>query len=386
MPARSSSPAVHDVLIVGGGLSGSLAAWRLATERQDLSLCVIESGATLGGSHTWSFHDTDLASGALRWLEPLVVARWPKHEVRFPGHRRLLSGGYRSITSERLHAVIAPVLGARARFAAAVASTAPDGATLQTGERISARLVIDARGPRGVGLQCGWQTFMGRELELAEPHGLGWPLLMDATVAQHGGFRFVYVLPFGERRVLVEDTLYADDPAIDADDRRARIARYAAERGWHVRSVVREEQGALPIPLSGAGDAFWRDEVIRIGAGAGLFHPTTGYSLSDAVTTAELLVQLAGRPPLDVYNAVRRVAERRWSQRGYFRMLNRLLFRAAAPESRVGVLEQFYRRSEPLIARFYGDRLTWVDRCRLLAGVPPVPVGKAITQLLPQTS
>ncbi len=70
---------------------------------------------------------------------------------------------------------------------------------------------------------------------------------------------------------------------------RQAIADYVVRRGWAVRHVLREESGALPIPLGGRGEAFWPDETVRIGMRAGLFHPTTGYSLPDAVATAELL-------------------------------------------------------------------------------------------------
>ena len=44
-------------------------------------------------------------------------------------------------------------------------------------------------------------------------------------------------------------------------------------------------------------------------------------------------------------------------------------------------MEQFYRRPEPLIARFYAGRLTWADRARILVGRPPVPVARALAQV-----
>jgi lycopene beta-cyclase len=55
-----------------------------------------------------------------------------------------------------------------------------------------------------------------------------------------------------------------------------------------------------------------------------------------------------------------------------------MLFRAAKPSERWRVLERFYRLPEALIARFYADRLTLADRARILAGRPPVPLGRAL--------
>jgi lycopene beta-cyclase len=379
--------AAIDVLIVGGGLAGSLAAWRLATARPALNVLLLERGSTLGGNHTWSFHDTDIPAAARQWLEPLIAARWPAHEVRFPGTARVLSGGYASITSDRFHDVISAALGDRVRFNCDVASVSNDIVTLADGDTIRAEVVIDARGGSvATSIPCGWQTFLGQELILEGDHGVRLPILMDATVPQDGGFRFVYVLPWTSRRLLVEDTLYADVPAIDADDRRNRIAKYAIERGWTVQQVRREEHGALPIPLSGDIEDVWGDDTIRIGVRSGLFHPTTGYSLADAVATALLLSEMPLDHPIDVLLALKDLAFQRWSARAFFRLLNRMLFIAAAPESRVNVLEQFYRRPEPLIARFYAAQLSGLDRWRLLAGRPPVPLGKALAQLRPVLS
>jgi lycopene beta-cyclase len=370
-----------DVAVVGGGLSGSLAAWRLATSRPDLRLCVIESGPRLGGNHTWSFHDTDVPAAALTWLAPVVTARWPGHEVRFPSGRRTLSGAYLSITSTRLHDVIVPRLGDRLRLDTPVRSLGVRSVTLESGEEIQAGLVLDARGGIRPPVPVGWQTFVGQDLELTADHGLVRPIIMDATVPQAGGFRFVYVLPWGPRHLLVEDTLYAETPAIDHAACRAAIGDYVARQGWAVHALVREETGALPIPLGGRAEAFWPDDTVRIGMRAGLFHPTTGYSLPDAVATADLLAGLDLSDRDRVYQKVRQVAETEWRKRGFFRLLNRMLFRAAGPSERAGVLQQFYQRPEPLIARFYAARLTRWDQLRILSGRPPVPVTRALAHL-----
>lgn len=370
-----------EVVIAGGGLAGSLAAWRLVSTRRDVRVRLIERGPTLGGNHTWSFHDTDLAGPARDWLDRLVVARWPEHSVRFPGHSRTIAGPYASITSTRLHDVIAPALGDNLLLDTPIAHVAPDHVVLGTGDVLRASVVIDGRGDLPVSVPCGWQTFLGQELEFEQDHGVTTPTIMDATVAQDNGYRFVYVLPFTPRRLLVEDTCYADHPAVDVDTARTAIASYVAARGWLPRALVREEVGSLPLPLGGSIDAFWPDEQPRIGMRAGLFHPTTGYSLPDAVATADLLTRLALGDPAQTAGALRGFATARWKARGFFRLLNRLLFRAARPAERVRVLEQFYRRPAGLIARFYAAQLTRSDQVRLMTGRPPVPVLRALAHL-----
>ena len=370
-----------DVLIVGGGLAGSLAAWRLAVARPELDVHVIEQGETLGGNHTWSFHDTDLGAESLAWIAPVITARWPTHEVAFPGMRRVLPGGYASIASTQLHDVLAPVLAPRVRFGRSVAELAPSQVTLDSGTTIRARVVIDARGYLPASVPLGWQTFLGQQLVCDADHGVEVPMLMDATGPQAGGFRFVYVLPFDRRTLLVEDTCYRDDPVIDAEQSRRAISEYTSQHGWRVARIEREETGVLPLPLGGKAEAFWPDDQPRIGMRAGLFHPTTGYSLPDAVAVADLLVSLDLSRPVAVAQALRAFATERWAERSFFRLLNRLLFRAARPEERVRVLAHFYGRSEDLIARFYAARLTGFDRLRILSGRPPVSVFRALANL-----
>jgi lycopene beta-cyclase len=369
-----------DVCIVGGGLAGSLAAWRLRVGRPALTLRIVEAGPTLGGNHTWSFQATDLVPDTRRWMEPLIVARWPRQRVAFPGYARTLDTEYCTVTSERLDRVVgAACRDAIVRGVAEV--VAPTHVRLADGRQIDAHLVIDARGAEDVPVAAGWQTFFGQEIECRVPHGVDTPILMDATVPQRDGFRFMYVLPFTPTRLLVEDTAYADEPAIDVGASRAAIAAYAASRGWPAGAVVREEAGRLPIPLGGEVAAYWQGEVPRLGVRAGVFHPTTGYSLPDAVAAAHRLAGLNRLTTDCVYTEMRSLAEVTWRQRRFFRLLNRWLFLAAAPSRRVDVLAQFYTRPEALIARFYGARLTWRDRLQLLAGRPPVPVWRALAQL-----
>ncbi len=233
-------------------------------------------------------------------------------------------------------------------------------------------------------MALGFQKFLGQELRLAHPHGLDAPLLMDATVDQEDGYRFVYLLPFAPDTLLVEDTYYADGGEVDADALRARIAGYAAARGWQVAEVLREEQGVLPIVLSGDPEAEWRAAggVPRSGLAAGLFHPTTGYSLPDAVRLADLVARLPDLAAPALFAALRDHALAQWRRRGFFRLLNRMLFLAAPPAARRRVMQRFYGLPEPLVARFYAARPTLADRVRILSGRPPVPVGAALRAAL----
>jgi lycopene beta-cyclase len=115
---------------------------------------------------------------------------------------------------------------------------------------------------------------------------------------------------------------------------------------------------------------------------AGLFHPTTGYSLPDAV---RLATRIAAAPDLSHPALVELTsghATQAWAGRGFYRALDTMLFRAAEPDRRYLVLERFYRLNPDLIARFYAAQSRRTDQLRILSGRPPVPIGRAVRSLV----
>lgn len=373
-----------DLILVGGGLANGLLAWRLSQLRPALRLLVLEQGGALGGNHTWSFHAGDLESEQHDWLQPLVSHHWHAQAVRFPALERQLDCGYLSLASTRFHAVIGEALGDAVWLNAPVAEVTPREVVLADGRRLRAGAVIDGRGPRpSRHLALGYQKFLGQEVRLAAPHGQRTPVIMDATVDQHEGYRFVYVLPLAADRLLIEDTYYADAGELPVERLRENLQDYARNHGWQIAEVLREEQGVLPIVLSGDIQAFWdeADPVPRSGLAAALFHPTTGYSLPDAVRLVDHLIATDLWDADALYATIRAYSCRLWQQRWYFRLLNRMLFLAGPADRRWQVMQRFYRLPGPLIERFYAARLTLLDRARIVSGKPPVPLGEALRAL-----
>lgn len=370
-----------DIAIVGGGLAGGLAALALARRRPDLDVRLVEPDA-IGGNHVWSFFDSDILKKD-RWLvAPLVRHHWTRYDVAFPSHERSLRMGYKSITGEALADAVMAALPAGHIIADRAKHVAPDHLLLSRGGRLSAKRVIDARGAgKFPTLDCGWQKFVGQALTIKGGHGVAHPVVMDATVEQVDGYRFVYLLPLDAETLFVEDTYYSDDAEPDAAMVRTRIAAYAAARGWEVTAVTREETGVLPVVIAGDFDRLWpaSDRTARIGVRAGAFHATTGYSLPDAARTATALPALVDRA--DLADILRGRAAASWRRQRFYRMLGAMLFRAAEPDERYRVFQRFYRLSPGLIARFYAGRSTTADKLRILTGKPPVPIGRAIAAL-----
>jgi len=375
-----------DIAILGGGLAGGLIALALAERRPELDVVLIEQDEALGGNHTWSFFGPDVAA-ADRWLlEQLVVAAWKGYDVAFPGYERTLPTTYYSVTSERLDYELRQTLPPRAILAGRrVVEASANEVRCADGSRIAAGAVIDARGMRLSGeLSGGWQKFVGRTIETRAPHGLERPVVMDATVDQLDGFRFVYCLPYSETRLLVEDTYYSDSSTLDRDAVGKRIEAYCKARGWRAKRVLGEEHGVLPVVSGGDFAAFWRATgagTAKAGTRAGLFHPLTSYSLPHAVRFAAALVREGDLSADALARFSESHARAEWARGAYPRKLAAMLFGAAAPVDRYRVLERFYRFDRRLIERFYAGRSTFADKLRIVSGRPPVPLGRAIAAL-----
>jgi len=361
------------IVLVGGGLQSGLLALGVLARNSGVRLAVVEAADKLGGNHTWCLNPTDVPPSAMRWLAPLIAHEWPGYDVRFPRFTRTLGAPYAAITSERFaHVVSAAVAIApgSACFLGRLATLIePHAVSLDDGTRLSAELVIDARGPSSEGpqRQSGFQKFVGLELEFDRDHRVERPVMMDATVPQRDGFRFFYLLPFGPRRLLVEDTYFSKSPVLDAPAVRREVIAYAEQFGL-ATAIVREEAGVLPMPWKSTPEPPAASPLAG-GYRGGWFHPATGYSL---VAATRLASYVAGRTPASVFGpGLDRLYRTHRSQVRYAELLNMMLFNCFEPDDMRSAFERFFTLPAGLIQRFFALSMTWTDRARIVAGLPP---------------
>jgi lycopene beta-cyclase len=359
----------YDYILVGGGLQSGLLALALADRRPAARVCLLEAADRLGGNHTWSYHAADVPPGAEGVVEPLVVASWPGYEARFANFTRVVPSRYATVTAHRFDAVVRGAVAGRGwdlRLRTRAAAVTASRVTLDTGEELRGRCVVDARGPRDAGGGCGYQKFLGLEVETSTPWPDRLPVVIDATVPQDDGFHFFYTLPLAPTRVLVEDTYFSDGPDLDHAVARGRVEGYLGGRvgGWR---VVREESGVLPMPWAPAPPP--PDGPLVGGYAGGWFHPATGYSLPVALRFA---LAVATVLPDDARRAAAALARRLSHRWRFARFLNYLLFRLVPPDGRWQVFARLYRTLPPaVLARFYALEFTVADAARIVIGRPP---------------
>ena len=379
------------MVILGAGLSGLLTAWRCLELNPKLKITLIDANSEIAGDHTWSFNLNDIDTELQKWVRPFIAHQWDAYDVKFPTRQRTLNITYCTGNSETLKSCVRPLIDSgrlSLKLNSRVQDIGEDIVFLEGGEEIHSALILDARGfEPNPERYLGYQKFVGHVIRTEQPHGVERPIIMDATVPQLGGYRFVYCLPYSDTELLVEDTYYADGADMKSQEVDARIRDYI-ESQLNITSyeVARRETGILPITIAIKPDVY---APMSIGIRGGYYHAVTGYSFPDAAKVADKLAHqilslVNGGQKITNRNlqlAMQNMQREHYSSERFFRLLNRMLFRAAKPQERYMVLQRFYGLGEGLIERFYAGDLTWRDKVRILIGKPPVPVFKALQNL-----
>ncbi len=378
----------YDYVLVGGGLQSGLIALALRHHQPEARVLMVERDSHLCGNHTWSFHPNDVGDSASPWVEAAVEVRWPQYRLRLHQFKKRINLSYASISSSYFAKMVGDCFvtsddsqesqnDSRLLLRTEVVALTLNRIVTSTGEVYNGRLVVDCRGPSSTQEnrfeQCGYQKFWGFEIELKSDWPFTVPTIMDDWIDQLDGFRFVYSLPFETRRVLVEDTRFSDNPSLDREECLDQVSRYLAELGVVDWSIVREESGVLPMPISTermpGAKSHGVDSALAGGYSGGWFHAATGYSFPLAVAFAETL---ATTTPELASQAVHLLSKQHHARSRFARFLNRLLFRLVHPTARFQIFQRFYRvLSTESISRFYSHQFTVWDAFRIVVGVPP---------------
>ncbi|WP_280382616.1 lycopene cyclase family protein [Nocardia wallacei] len=161
-------------------------------------------------------------------------------------------------------------------------TTGPESVRLSSGDVLSARRVIDARGtPRSPGR--AEQTAYGVVVHRDRWDG---PLFMDWR-ADNGAApgeppSFLYAIPLGADRYLLEETCLAGRPALTGAQLRGRLRTRMRSRGIELDGNEPVEHVRFPVQGGRPGAR-------RFGAAGGLLHPATGYSVAASLAAADAL-------------------------------------------------------------------------------------------------
>ena len=385
-----SAPA-YDYVLVGGGAAGLSLAYHLAQEPRlaGKRVLLIEPEAKDQNDRTWSYW-----ADAPGPFDGLAAGEWGKIAFRSPGFERVLDLGqycYRTIRGLDFYQFVHRALAQRpAQFAivrgrASQLENTPAGVRVRTeaGEEFTARYAFDSRPPRiepqPDKYRYQLQHFVGWEIETTrDVFNPSVVEFMDFRGAQHHEARFIYVLPFGPRRALVEYTLFSAHSLAKAEYEKHIIDYLHNTLGLAAADyrITTEEVGAIPMtdhPLP----ARVGPHIINLGTRAGRAKPSTGYAFQRIQAQSVRLVAAlvaTGQPPADPTGD-------RWQFRLFDTLLLDIMQRRG--ETTRDLFRQLFERN-PVgrIFQFLDEKTSWADNLRIMNSVSPGPFMRSIAHVL----
>ncbi|MCM6775576.1 lycopene cyclase family protein [Nocardia sp. CDC159] len=228
------------------------------------------------------------------WLDPAVVAATVDRPIAWGTRRFEIDRRYVVFDTAALRGALD--LGGARVIADRVESlgTEPTGTKgpwrvrLSAGEVLTADRVIDARGLTRSPARAE-QTAFGVIVPAdrwSEPLFMDWR--PDNGAAPGEPPSFLYAIPLGPNRFLLEETCLAGRPALPLPTLRTRLLHRLRSRGIDLHGDEPTEH--VRFPLEGG-----RPTAHRFGAAGAMLHPATGYSLTASLSAADAYA--TGAPP-----------------------------------------------------------------------------------------
>ncbi|WP_158860541.1 lycopene cyclase family protein [Lunatibacter salilacus] len=124
------------------------------------------------------------------------------------------------------------------------------------------------------------QVFVGWEIESKNPcFDPKTVTLMDFDSLIDTETAFVYILPFSEKRGLVEYTIFTKETNIDKTQLEAKLSSYIKNKlGVEDYKINFREEGAIPMSTKNNYNQLDHSDLILLGSIAGCTKPSTGYT------------------------------------------------------------------------------------------------------------
>ena len=367
-----------EITILGAGCSGSSLAYLLVR------------GGFAGEIHVFDGR-TDF-SREQRWcswgpipspLAGLVDASWPRWKV-LSGRREvrcsLPQRPYLHVHAPRfyrhVHDELTRTPNVHLHFGTTVHSIVESGKRLlsETSKgTLAADMVFDSRPSQGgrastragthVRLRQSFAGLVVRSDEAAfDPRTA---TLMDFGIEESPGISFVYVLPFGADRALIESTAFSRE-AVPAEEHRRRVERYLERQGVLGYCVESEESGNLLMSTE-SYPTHKSDRHLMIGVAGGATRPSSGYAFVQILRQSRRIARAMVRgeiPPIS--EAIPR------KQRLFDAIFLDAVDRSPAL-ARSSFVRMFERVPPAALIRFLSNESSLRDEVRLIAALPKTP-------------
>lgn len=278
-----------DVLVLGLGPAGRALLSRLVARGVDAV------GIDPAPRRPWTATYALWAQELPTWLPSSVVAGTDAVRA-FARTEHTIAERYVVLDPAAVHSALSP--GDDREITGRVVEATSRTVRLADGQELVAEVVVDARGSR-LSPAKAQQTAVGvvlpghRTGTIAGSWFMDWRT--DNGAPDDAAPSFLYVVPVGHDRVLVEETCLVGRPALGYRELRRRLETRLTARGVHLDGDETQEHvrfAVEPEPRPGGRSS---DLPLAIGARGGVMHPATGYSVAPSLRLAEDLAAVLAR-------------------------------------------------------------------------------------------
>ena len=298
----------YDYIICGGGASGLLLAYRICNDAyfKDRSILLIEKDIKNTNDRTWCFWESGEGD-----LEELVHKSWDQAYFSadaFELDFSLQPFRYKMIRSLDFYKSMNNKLAKFDQLTQIKAKVSSIDENLVTTEVQSYHgdLVFSSiYNPKSITQQKKHpvllQHFVGQVVQTQNPcFDPGRIEFMNFNVPQKGNTRFMYVLPLGSNKALLEYTLFSEN-VLERIEYLDAIAAFLKELPTGDYEIIEEEEGKIPMTCY-RFDLKNSSKILHIGTAGGWTKPSTGYAFQRInEKTKELVEFLKKGQPLSQF-------------------------------------------------------------------------------------
>jgi lycopene beta-cyclase len=374
----------YDMIFLGGGCAALSLLVRLVQSGQfaGLRFLVVDPDRKTANDRTWCFWEK--GSG---YFEKVVYRQWEQldfYSSDFSAPLSLDGYRYKMIRGVDFYAHCLDVLerSGQVEWVSATVTAVTrfaDQVVLQVDTNPSTSLTWNLTAPLVFNSIYKPAVTSSGQVDLLQ-HFKGWVIetsgsefhsqratLMDFRVSQQEGTTFVYVMPFSERRALVEYTLFTKSLLTPAAYEQGLRAYIQEQLGIKEYQVTEEEFGV--IPMTTRSFSFYNDGIFNLGTAGGQTKASSGYTFqfiqkqSDRIVRQLIqassggLQQLKGNPARFHF---------------YDQVLLQVLAKGYWPGDRV-FARLFERNKASSIFRFLDNETSWPEELAIISSLPTWP-------------
>jgi len=364
-----------DYVFLGGGMSSLLLVYRMAGDTffDDKSILILDREAKNTNDRTWSYWE----KGAGEW-DDILAKKWNKIKFTSTTFDKTLSLGdyhFKSIESSGFYEKIKRRIASKRNIVTQVTNitawkVTPDLVRIMTtaGDftaSMAFNSILDAN-----------KLFNNKNYPYLKQHFVGWFIetaedtfdeevatFMDFDITQGGNTRFIYVLPYGKKKALVEYTLFSADLLAYAEYE-SEIQNYLEKKGINNYHIYQKEVGNIPMSCAPLHEHN-TENMVFVGSAGGWTKPSTGFTFYNSNVMADKIIK--GIKNKDILRQAKPNAK--------FRLYDMIFIDVLYKRNDLGwaIFTDMFRNNDiTLIFKWLDERTTFGEDIKVMTSIRPL--------------